>query len=1009
MYRFLFLLVISLFILSCDKTNDVSVCDSTHPCETGSKCEDGKCVLEEDPTTNCTPSEERACYTGGTTTRNVGACKDGSIICNDAGEWDYICKNEVKPINEICGNNIDDNCNGKTDEDCGCTTVGETRECYSGSSGTEGVGVCKKGTEVCEDNHQWSGDCQNEVLPTADLCQNKDNDCNGLIDNLEDRCIIETDCNPGDKRDCSSSDNNVGTGICKAGYNLCNSEGSWGTECIGEVLAEANDICGDGIDNNCSGVIDENCACTPGEEKSCYTGNPDELGKGICESGVMICGDDGSWSECQGEEKPISEACDGIDNDCDGVVDNGVANACGECGELPKEVCNNIDDDCDGIIDNVLPENGGNACGKCGDVPAEICGNEIDDNCDNIIDNPEICETVPECIKTSDSDICDNGLDDDCNGEIDDGCGNCTGTQECFTGSPSSVFGENSACKKGVATCVGNEYWGSCENEVTPIAELCNGIDDDCDGTVDNGFNIGESCYIGVGECKAQGVYACNNQGGVTCVDNDGNPLVAKAANQEICDGKDNNCDGRIDEIFSLNQNCYSGLGECQTRGKTICSSDNSGVVCDAVAVQGTTELCGDGLDNDCNGLIDDVANLGLACESGIGACKADGVYYCDNMNHSVKCNAIPGQPTAEVCGDSVDNDCDTVTDTDPELNLGASCTVGEGICQRAGGMVCSNNSVVCDGTPGTADSRGEICNNNLDDDCDGVIDEEDCLSILAVTCPAPPMVRPVNPPDGYGRAFTLTDYSFVATVQGDNGHASYKWELIAAPAGNQNVGSVIDTDKSLLFNPSTISANADGTYDPYLLKFTATEGAASDSCEVKFYGLSEDFIHVELVWGNGTDMDLHMVVPIPVNNYSENTWEASGDSTSKDCGYNNCKTDGHPNGLEWNGGVAQDNPHLDLDNTAGFNNCKSTGHDCNSTENINVPVPRNVSDDIYRVAVYGWDDSTGTGLKVKINCLGANSLDTVREYSRNSLSHGDWWIMPDVITWMDGYCVVGP
>jgi len=1001
MYKYLFL-VFTLFIFwGCNKPEASTGCSTDNPCEEGYVCESGKCQLDT-PVTDCTANETKDCYTGGSSTRNVGACKDGVIICNEQGKWDYICKNEVKPVTEICGNGIDDNCNGHVDEDCGCTTIGETRDCYNGPENTAGKGVCKSGTEVCKENHEWSGECLGQVLPINDLCLNKDSDCNGSIDKQENRCNTQTECNSGDRRDCNTAGNNIGVGICKAGYNLCSSEGTWGTECIGEVVAQNNDTCGDGIDNNCNGTVDENCSCTPGEEKSCYTGNPDELGKGICESGVMICNQQGQWSDCQGESKPVAEACDGIDNNCNGIVDDGVANACGECGELPKETCNGLDDDCDGIIDNVLPENGGNACGGCGDVPSEICGNGIDDNCDNIIDNPEICDVTPECVKTSDTDICNNGLDDDCNGSVDDGdnCGNCSGTEECFTGSPNSVIGGTSICKKGTTTCVGGEYWGDCEGQILPQAEQCNGQDDDCDGVVDNGFNIGETCFVGVGECKVSGVYACNNQGGVTCVDTNGAPLAPLAPNQEICDGKDNNCNGRIDEIFNLNQNCYGGLGECQTRGKTICSSDHTDVVCDATPSQGTTELCGDGLDNDCNGLVDDVPSLGLACESGIGACKASGTYYCDNMNHTVKCNAIPGNPSSEICGDSIDNDCDTITDTDPELNLGNSCNVGLGICKRTGGYVCSNNSVVCDGTPGTADSRGEVCSNGLDDDCDGTVDETPCYSALAVTCPAPPMVRPVNPPDGYGRAFTLTDYNFTATVQGENGHATYKWELIEAPAGNQNIGGILNTNKSLTFKPLTISAKQDGSYDPYLLRFTANEGTVSDSCTVQFYGVSEDFIHVELTWSNASDMDLHVLVP-SASSAAHSNWEVSGGSSSKDCGYNNCD-DG--NGLEWNGGNSEDNPHLDIDNIPGFG-CTETN--CDKPENINVPVPRSNNGDIYRVAVFGYDNGdNGSNLKIKINCLGANGLDVIKEYTKSELTSRWWWYMSD-ITWMGSYCVV--
>lgn len=79
---------------------------------------------------------------------------------------------------------------------------------------------------------------------------------------------------------------------------------------------------------------------------------------------------------------PTTEVCDGHDNDCDGMVDEGVANSCGACGEEPVEVCDGHDNDCDGIVDEGVL----NACGTCGDAPVEECDG-LDNDCDGIVDN----------------------------------------------------------------------------------------------------------------------------------------------------------------------------------------------------------------------------------------------------------------------------------------------------------------------------------------------------------------------------------------------------------------------------------------------------------------------------------------------------------------------------------------------------------------------------------------------------------------------------------------------
>jgi hypothetical protein len=86
------------------------------------------------------------------------------------------------------------------------------------------------------------------------------------------------------------------------------------------------------------------------------------------------------------------------------------------------------------------------------------------------------------------------------------------------------------------------------------------------------------------------------------CNDNDPNINPGRA---EICDNKDNNCNGQIDEGFNVGQSCTVGVGECARTGQYVCTADGTGTECNATPGTPTSEIC-DGKDNDCDGYIDE-------------------------------------------------------------------------------------------------------------------------------------------------------------------------------------------------------------------------------------------------------------------------------------------------------------------------------------------------------------------------------------------------------------------
>jgi hypothetical protein len=143
----------------------------------------------------------------------------------------------------------------------------------------------------------------------------------------------------------------------------------------------------------------------------------------------------------------------------------------------------------------------------------------------------------------------------------------------------------------------------------------------------------------------------------------DAPPPDACVANAEACNATDDDCDGYVDEGYSTGLPCDGADSDACSEGFVVCDA-MGGTVC-SDATSNSVEKC-NGADDDCRNGIDDTFPIGQACSVGLGACARSGQLVCNGAQTGTTCSASAGAPSAETCGNSVDEDCNGADATCP-------------------------------------------------------------------------------------------------------------------------------------------------------------------------------------------------------------------------------------------------------------------------------------------------------------------------------------------------------
>ncbi len=598
---------------------------------------------------------------------------------------------------ELC-NGVDDDCDGVVDEDVTFTWF---KDGDGDGFGDEPMVSCD--VDAPEGYADVDGDCDDgnpHINPSApDVCNGVDDDCNGFIE--DDTTSGWFDDSDGD----GYGDADVPLGIsCEAppGGVLDS------TDCDDSTAAVnpgAQEVCS-GADDDCDGLVDNADDSVEGNASWYPDGDGDGVG-------------DPNATPTQGCNPPTGSVRDG--NDCDDADASIFPGA--------DELCNGIDDDCDGTADDFTIDPltwyaDGDEDGHGGELDVQIVCVQPDGY---LAQNTD-CDDANAAVNPDQVEVC-NGIDDDCDTLIDD-ADVPADPSLWYADTDADDHGTGSAVSACVAPAGNTDNADDCDDtdpDVHPDAtEVCNGIDDDCDEAIDDADTVtgATTWYLdvdgdGAGAIGGTTVVQCADPGPYATVggDCDDTDIEVHPGADELCDAIDQDCDGETRDADSLDATVWypdvdeDGFGE-DAQAVTDCDGPtdyiSTGGDCDdglASVFPGAVEVCGDNVDQDCNGTPDDLKQWwpdadddgyttagtpASTCAEPAGYSLLSTLDDCDDTDATVN------PETPEVC-DGVDRNCDGVWfaivpddcgSIQEALDAGASAASGSEVMVRAGTYV---------------------------------------------------------------------------------------------------------------------------------------------------------------------------------------------------------------------------------------------------------------------------------------------------------------------------------